>query len=88
MFCHARRLSHRLLRSRFSVVFPHKYKWREERCVTILKTAARETIDTWNNFNSITRTLVVWVVSESQEVNGVWENDTWYPFTPLSSVLF
>ena len=56
--------------------------------MTILKTAARETIDTWNNFNSITRSLVVWVVSESQEVNGVWENDTWYPFTPLSSVLF
>ena len=52
----------------FSVVFPHKYKRREKRCVTILKTAARETIDTWNNFNSITRTLVVWVVSESQEV--------------------
>ena len=56
--------------------------------MTILKTAARETIDTWNNFNSITRTLVVWVVSESQEVNGVWENDTWYPFTPLTGVQF
>ena len=44
--------------------------------MTKLKTAARETIDTGNNFNSITRTLVGWVVSESQD-----------PFTPDSSVV-
>ena len=77
----------RPVRSRFSVVFPHKYKRREERCVTILKTAARETIDTWNNFNSITRTLVVWVVSESQEVMVFGRMILGTP-SLLSSVLF
>ena len=52
------------------------------------KTAVRETIDTGNNFNSITRTLVVWVASESQEVMVLGRMILGTPFLLIVQLLF